>query len=88
LPWDALLEDYLELGWLPAGALRPFPEPATELADWVMFLLVIQLGKACLMLQRQEILHKARSPGGELKAFLKILKECRRILSSVARKCR
>lgn len=49
-----------------------------ELADLVIVLLVICLGKAFLMLQSQEILHKARSPRGtgyELKAFLKLLKE-------------
>ena len=63
------------MDWLPVGALRSFPVPAVELADSV---LVIQLGKAFLMLQRQEILSKARSPGGigcELKTFLKFLKE-------------
>lgn len=52
--------------------------PAVELADSVIFLSVIQLGKAFLMLQRQEILRKARFPGGigyELKVFLKLLKE-------------
>lgn len=49
---------------LPVGALRSSPVPAAELADSVISLSVTQLGKAFLMLQRQEILCKARSPRG------------------------
>lgn len=61
---DSLPEEYWEMAGLPVGALRSFPVPAAELADSDIFLSVTQLGKAFLMLQRQEFLHKARSPRG------------------------